>query len=107
MAFLAAAFSEARRALRGASACVTAHCGWIPAGEYDGCPHTGQLAGLAPLKVGTGFFSLIRFTLSSLQLFTGRGPAHFSAAKHCLSWRRSRRKMCLTPSFAEEITSTL
>lgn len=38
----------------------------MPAGEYDGCPQTGQVSGLVPVSSGTGFLALIiRYFLGS------------------------------------------
>ena len=39
---IAAAASTEARCSRRFSEAIWTHCGWIPAAEYDGCPHTGQ-----------------------------------------------------------------
>jgi hypothetical protein len=57
--FLAfALFSDASRAWRGASARFAAHCGWIPASEYDGLPQTGHVLRSGSTKSGVDFFTV-------------------------------------------------
>jgi hypothetical protein len=53
---LLALFSAARRCRRGASAWDSAHCGWMPANEYEGSPQIGQVLGLGPSTIGVVFF---------------------------------------------------
>ena len=47
--------------LRGSSACCIAHCGWIPPGEYDGEPHTGQV--FSPRRA-TAEFAVLEFMMT-------------------------------------------
>src|SRR5690606_26342324 len=67
LAVLAAAFSCSRfflaliLAIRGASACCWAHCGWMPSREWLDDPQTGQILGDRPpgKVMGPGFLWLI------------------------------------------------